>query len=171
MISIPSYSQESEYHHKFKVSLNVSANNIIKPQVYSLLARKFRSIDDVKIVDYKDSYLALNVIVLKITSKGGSNYGYAASITLNNKVKADLFIFEISMARSTSPNNYKEIKKNIKSSTLGKIIAKLTDKTVVNMYHNLMIDSDLKSLTSRIVSDIDYKVFEDLRKSLNDIFQ
>lgn len=155
---------------QFNVTLSVSADEVIRNRIYSSIAREFRSFDDVNIVN-DDTTFAFHFVVSIVAVETGTtsniSTGYAASITVDSKFNANTLVEGIGFLEAQNLNieDFKKQRDIVQKmdEKFGNLIRNISQGAVFNRYHGLMIDSEIDSLTKRVVSEIDYEVFERIR--------
>jgi hypothetical protein len=131
-----------------RISVRVSADDIIKSRISSLVQRELRTLGDVSIVDY-GAEMEVSIVALVSALKSGRETGYAFSI-----VVSDLF-----------PEKFAEmiIKTDLGRDDRDGILDYLKRQKEI-LHHSLLTGSDLEQMCKRTAAEVDAEVVESKRK-------
>lgn len=162
IMAVPVQAQDIDL--RYKVSVNINADDLFEARLYRGISREFRQTPHIKLVDYDDAEYEVTVLCIQATSKANVINGYVASLTVTYLPGLDKLITamaDISMMRNA------DAAEDSMYSTVWRTIGVIAKKAVAIQYQLLLIDPDLENLAGRIAAETDYNVFEPLRKSEN----
>lgn len=165
---LSSISHSQSLTPSLKITLNVSADEISQSRLHSLIAREFRTLTDIEIIERPKARFEISVVAVDATVNDNQKIGYTAALLITQFIRADDIAQTYANVEQANEGVYsseriEEIKKEFNSTTAGKVVNMFLKRTVTQEYFVLLTDSNLENLAKRIVAETDYKFFDRIR--------
>lgn len=156
-----------------EISLNITADEISQSRLHSLIAREFRTLNDVEIVSPSNAHFKISVVAVEVITNNDQRVGYVASLLITEFIRSENIYNTYARLqineRPITKERMNEIKKEFSETVAGKIIDSYLKRTVTIEHSSILVDPDIENLAKRIVAETDYKFFERIRKEYQQI--